>query len=205
MQTEELFKKWGIAVTGNIATGKSFVCQLLKKMNYPVIDADILSRQILDKGTEAYHKVITHFGENILDSNGDLDRKKLSKEIFADEDKRNFLESVVHPELEQLVTNQLKNFELFEKPKLWFYEAALVIEKKKQKMFREVWLTHCTNATQIGRLKERKNNYNDQEIKNILASQLSFVQKRKHCHFEINTDFAKEILLDNIKERLKNT
>lgn len=203
MQTEELFKKWGIAVTGNIATGKSFVCQLLKQMNYPVIDADILSRQILDKETDAYHKVVDFFGKNILENTGEINRKALSKVIFADEEKRTFLESVIHPELEVLVSQKLKEFGLFEKPRLWFYEAALVIEKKKHKMFRELWLTHCTNATQIGRLKERKNNYTDQEIKNILASQLSFIQKRKLCHFEINTDFSKEIVLESIKERLQ--
>ena len=204
MTHEELFKKYGIAITGNIATGKSFVGQILKKMNYSVIDADELAKEASKKGTEAYNKIMKHFGPDILDSSAEINRKTLSQTVFANEEQRLELEKILHPAIEELTLEQLKKSDLFEKPKLWFYEAALVVEKKKTNLFREVWLTHCTNATQMERLKQRENNYTDAEIKNILMSQKSFAQKRRHCHFEVNTDFSQEIIEASIKDKLSS-
>ena len=105
-----------------------------------------------------------HFGSDILDSGAEINKKSSFKNGFANEEQRLELEKILHPAIEELTLEQLKKSDLFEKPKLWFYEAALVVEKKN-KAFREVWLTHCTNATQMERLKQRENNYTDAEIK----------------------------------------
>ena len=201
--TKELMKNFGIAITGNIATGKSHICKILENMNYPVIDADKLARKVSEKGAESYKKIVSFFGTKILKEDKTLDRKKLSYEIFQDKEKRLFLESVIHPAIQIALKKQLESLNLYKNPKLWFYEAALIIEKNKFQLFKEVWITHCNMTTQINRLKSRSNNYSDTNIKNIIASQKIFAEKRKFCNFEINTDLSEDLIKEKIKEKFK--
>jgi dephospho-CoA kinase len=84
-------------LTGGIATGKSSVSNLLKAKYIPVVDADILARQVVEPGTPALAKIVAFFGPDILQSDGTLDRKKLGSIIFNDEVKRRKLNSIVHP------------------------------------------------------------------------------------------------------------
>jgi len=204
MEINELIKNYGIAITGNIGTGKSFVCNLLKKMKYPTIDADLLSRKASEKNTDSYKEIINFFGPSILNPDESINRQKLSKQVFEKEEKRLALEKIIHPAIEKLLEEELQSLGLFEKPSFWFYEAALIVEKNKSELFKEVWLTNCTNATQMDRLKSRKNNNSESEIKNIIATQKQFREKRKFCHFEINTDFSKEMIEEILREKLKS-
>lgn len=84
-------------MTGGIATGKSTVSGLLKAKQIPVVDADVLARQVVMPGTPALTKIIDYFGAGILLPDGNLDRKKLGSIIFNDENKRKVLNSIVHP------------------------------------------------------------------------------------------------------------
>jgi dephospho-CoA kinase len=84
-------------LTGGIATGKSSVSKLLKEKHIPIVDADIIARQVVEPGTPALAKIVSSFGSEILQPDGTLDRKKLGAVIFNDEAKRRTLNSIVHP------------------------------------------------------------------------------------------------------------
>jgi dephospho-CoA kinase len=84
-------------LTGGIATGKSSVSKLLKEKHIPIVDADIIARQVVEPGTPALAKIVSSFGPEILQPDGTLDRKKLGAVIFNDEAKRRTLNSIVHP------------------------------------------------------------------------------------------------------------
>lgn len=84
-------------MTGGIATGKSSVSKLLKEKHIPIVDADIIARQVVEPGTPALAKIVSSFGPEILQPDGTLDRKKLGAVIFNDEAKRRTLNSIVHP------------------------------------------------------------------------------------------------------------
>jgi dephospho-CoA kinase len=86
-----------VGLTGGIATGKSTVSNLLKAKNIPIIDADVLARQVVLPGTPALAKIVDHFGPSVLLPDGSLDRKKLGSIIFNDEAQRRHLNAIVHP------------------------------------------------------------------------------------------------------------
>jgi len=86
-----------VGLTGGIATGKSTVSSILRSHNIPVIDADVVARQVVLPGTRALRNIVGAFGPEILLSDGSLDRKKLGSIIFADEHKRKQLNGIVHP------------------------------------------------------------------------------------------------------------
>lgn len=86
-----------LGLTGGIASGKSTVSQVFKELNVPVIDADVIAREIVEPGSEGLKKVKKTFGKSILDNTGQLDRKKLGSIIFSDPDKREKLNAILHP------------------------------------------------------------------------------------------------------------
>ena len=86
-----------VGLTGSIAVGKTFVCGCFRELGCYALDADKIAREVVEPGTEGLRKIISGFGSDILGPNGRVDRKKLGCIVFADEDKRNFLNSIVHP------------------------------------------------------------------------------------------------------------
>lgn len=86
-----------VGLTGGIATGKSTVSAQLKSFGLPIIDADVIARQVVEPGTPALKKIVEHFGEDILLSDGYLNRPKLGSIIFNDEAQRKKLNNIVHP------------------------------------------------------------------------------------------------------------
>jgi len=88
-----------VGLTGGIASGKTTVSNFIKAKNIPVIDADVLAREVVRPGTPGLEKIVKHFGDSILLPDGSLDRKKLGSIIFNDEIKRRKVNSIVHPEV----------------------------------------------------------------------------------------------------------
>lgn len=90
-----------VGLTGGIATGKSTVSSLLKANKIPIIDADIIARQVVLPGTPALRKIVKHFGSDILLPDGTLDRPKLGSIVFNNEEKRKVLNGIVHPAVQR--------------------------------------------------------------------------------------------------------
>jgi len=181
---KELAGKYGVGITGGIATGKSTVSSILSAAGCKVYDADKFARLAVNSDTLAkIHKV---FGDSIIGSNGCLQRHKLRTEAFANPSKRKALENIMHPQILKLLMENLKKDGLYHSPSLWFYDAALLIETGSYRDFRSVWLTHCQLATQVSRLLARK--LTQEEALLVIKSQLSYEEKRGYADFSINTD-----------------
>ena len=88
-----------IGMTGGIGVGKSTVTRFFRELGTPVIDADEVARQIVQPGSESLNEIISAFGPDILDKNGELDRARLREIIFSDAQKRHLLESILHPRI----------------------------------------------------------------------------------------------------------
>lgn len=191
--------KYGIGITGGIATGKSTVSSILIAAGCKVYDADNLARLALNSETLA--EIIKVFGDAIVDSNGQLLRHKLRDETFASPSKRKTLENIMHPQILKLLKKHLKKDNLYRSPTLWFYDAALLIETGSFKNFRSVWLTHCPLATQISRLSAR--NFTKQKALQIIKSQLPYEEKRKHADFCVDTDMPLAMLKTKVLSQLQ--
>lgn len=90
-----------VGLTGNIAAGKSTVAQLLSERGATIIDADILARRAVERGTPAYDKIVQHWGSAVLAPDGLLDRAKLRQLVFTDQAQLEALNAIVHPEVER--------------------------------------------------------------------------------------------------------
>jgi dephospho-CoA kinase len=186
MDSEQLKRKFGIALTGGIATGKSTVSAFLKKLGFVVIDADLLAREAVAPNSPGLLKIASEFGSKFILEDGTLDRKKLSKLVFSDRSKLKRLEAITHPEIERLLNIELEKVGLYRSPKTWFYDAALIYEAGKHTEFQQVWVSYCTEEIQIARLMKR-DGIDEATARKIIASQIPTIQKRDRADHWIDT------------------
>src|SRR5690625_3642877 len=95
-----------IGLTGSIASGKSTISSMFSEFNIPVVDADKIAREVVQPGEKAYIEIVKAFGDKILKEDLTIDRKKLGSIIFADDDKRHQLNSIIHPAIRETMTFQ---------------------------------------------------------------------------------------------------
>ena len=100
-----------IGLTGGIASGKSEVSRLFEELGAPIIDTDLISRQLVDPGEPALQEIVDHFGASLLHADGSLDRKKLGQLIFSSITERHQLEDILHPRIRDEVTRQLQRID----------------------------------------------------------------------------------------------
>lgn len=97
-----------VALTGGIACGKSTVCDLLAEKGAYILCSDQLAREVVQKGEPAWHDIVDHFGDAVLDEEGEIDRARLGEIVFSDPAERIFLNSVTHPRIFQLMFERLR-------------------------------------------------------------------------------------------------
>lgn len=172
--------KW-IGLTGGIATGKSTAKKLIEGLGYPVIDADLISHELTELGREGYSKIVSHFGEQILQTDLSLNRKALGQIIFNDSEKRMQLEQILHPLIQTEVQRQ-KDFYFKNNVGLCFYDVPLLFEKDLQKNFDLVVLIWCDPFIQRLRLAAR-NQLTESEIDSRLSSQIEMAYKIRNSNY----------------------
>ncbi len=186
-----------IGVTGGIGSGKSAVSKILLSMGYPVIDADVISRNILEKGSDAYFEVIEHFGEEILLSNGEIDRKRLGEIIFNDEEERLKLNGIVHPavygEINSLVRLYSQNSDLV------FVDVPLLFENDRAKDYDAVWVVYANEALRIQRICKR-DGIDEAFAKIKIKAQMPLEEKTKLASKVIMNETSLEALEDSVKK-----
>src|SRR5436190_21018818 len=117
-----------VGLTGSIAVGKSYVCEVLRELGCHVLDADKTSREVVAKGTDGLAEIVSHFGEDALSPDGELDRKKVGAIVFADEKKRELLNSIVHPRVIAAQDEWIGGLEIVDPNGIAVIDAALMIE-----------------------------------------------------------------------------
>ena len=174
-----------VALTGGIATGKSYVLDRLREKGIPSLDADELAHGVMAGGTEASAAIAARFGKGMLDANGAVDRRKLAPVVFADPSARRDLEAIVHPAVYRTIAVALRAFERLAAP-FAVIAIPLLYETGREREFDKVIATVCPTHVQIERLMER--GLSEAEARQRLAAQLPAIEKATKADYMIRTD-----------------
>jgi dephospho-CoA kinase len=164
-----------IGLTGGIASGKSTVSNILKEMNITIIDADVEARLAVEKGEPAYQKIVAEFGNDILLTNEEIDRVKLGSIIFHNAEKRQLLNSFVHPEVRKRMNNQVEEAKEREEQVI-ILDIPLLFESKLTHMVEKTILVYVDRDIQLKRLMER-NDLSLEEAEARIKSQMPLSEK----------------------------
>ncbi|MGQ4667436.1 dephospho-CoA kinase [Metabacillus halosaccharovorans] len=166
-----------IGLTGGIASGKSTVSNMMKKLNIKVVDADKISRDVVEIGKPAYNQIVDVFGVDILQQDHTLDRGKLGALIFSDQKRREQLNKIVHPEVRKEMLRQVEK-ERKQGSRAVVLDIPLLFESKLTYMVNKTLLVYVDEQIQLERLMQR-NGYTEAEAKLRIQSQLPLKDKRK--------------------------
>lgn len=175
-----------VGLTGSIAVGKSFVCQVFKDLGAFVLDADQKAREVVQPYTEGWKKVVEAFGTEILNKDDTINRTRLGDIVFSNEKKRALLNSIIHPLVIEEQDKWLKECELKHPKAIAIVDAALMIESGAYKRFDKLVVVWCKPEIQIQRLMNR-NNLSEQEAIKRINAQMSQEEKKKYADFLIDT------------------
>lgn len=181
-----------IGLTGTIGSGKSTFSEYLREKGYPVVDADRIAKELMQKGQKGYARVIENFSEKILNGEGQIDRKKLSDLVFADEEKLKKLNSIIHPLVIEQVDRQVRrHFHLGED--LIFVDAPLLIEAGMYRITDKVVLIKASTAVLLSRVMQR-DNITREKAKLIIDAQMPVSEKEKFADYIIENNGGKDAL-----------
>jgi dephospho-CoA kinase len=177
-----------VALTGGIATGKSYVLERFQQRGVPCLDADVLAHGVTAAGTEATTAIAARFGADVLAADGSVDRKKLGPIVFADPAARRELEAITHPAVYRAIAAGLRAFELMGDGPFAIVDVPLLFETGAEKGFDKVIVTACAPETQLARLAAR--GLSDDAARQRLAAQWPQEKKAARADFVITTDGA---------------
>ena len=194
-----------IGITGGVGAGKSEILSYLgKKTGVRVMLADEIAHELMEAGTDCYKSLRQTFNdEDIWNSDGSFNREKLAKVIFSDKQKRDIMNSMVHPAVKEYVIRQQEYEKERGELSLLVLEAALLIEEHYDKICDELWYIYTSEENRRDRLKASRG-YSDEKIDNIFKSQLSEEEYRKYCAVVIDNNGSVEAAFEQIDEALVN-
>lgn len=164
-----------IGLTGGIASGKSTVSKMLKELGFPIVDADVIARKVVEPNEEAYKQIVAYFGDEIINEDKTIQRKKLGAIIFNDESKRYALNEIVHPAIRKQMLAEKEMYEreghetiIFDIPLLFEGDSKYLVDKKL--------LVYVDEKTQLERLLARDQT-TIEDAKSRIASQMPLKDK----------------------------
>ncbi|HZI17167.1 MAG TPA: dephospho-CoA kinase [Pyrinomonadaceae bacterium] len=175
-----------VGLTGSIAVGKSFVAGVLAELGCRVLDADELARRVVEPGTEGLRAVVEAFGREVLSEDGALDRARLGRLVFADENSRKLLNSILHPLIKREQDEWLSRREQGDAAGVAVVDAALMIESGGYKRFDRLVVVHCRPEVQLERLM-RRNRLSREEAERRVAAQMPQAEKLRYADFSVDT------------------
>ena len=194
-----------IGLTGGIGTGKSTVSRKLREKGYPIIDLDVISREVITY-PEVIDELVRNFGNEILEEQNEvsgkknISRNKLRQTVFKDEKKVAVLNSIMHPLIIEEMRRQIK--ELGQSYETVFVEVQLLFEAKMEKEFDMTVLVYADRKTQIERVLKRDGR-SEGEVQEIINAQMSMDEKRKLSNYIIENNGNSEMLDLEIEKFIK--
>ena len=173
-----------LGLTGGIASGKSTVGSMLRKLGLTVLDADSIAHELIETGEPAYEEVVREFGPEILNADKRISRAALAKIVFADPAKLARLNAIVHPRVEERLLVEFEKLQCHAAPAVAFVEAALIIEAGLDKKLDGVVVVWCEPEQQLTRLLER--GLSEEEALRRIDSQLPMEEKLLHATEKID-------------------
>ncbi|MGH2318338.1 dephospho-CoA kinase [Planococcus sp. SE5232] len=159
-----------IGLTGSIASGKSTVSNMLKNAGYPIIDADVVARLVVEPGSNTLAQIAKAFGPNVIQADGTMDRAKVGEIIFNDPASRKILNDLIHPAIRQEMYRQRQEF-LAQGYKTIVMDIPLLFESRLQHLVDKILVVSVTEENQFSRLMER-NGFSEKEARARISSQL---------------------------------
>lgn len=179
-----------IGLTGGIATGKSTVTTMFLDRKIPVIDSDKIAKSLLDKGQEAYQEIIDLFGTDILATDQTINRQKLAKLIFNNDEARQELNAIVHPKVKQVIHSEIARLKAFD-PEFIVVDVPLLFESEFDQFCDVTLLVYARRKDQISRLTMR-DHIDEEYAKQKIKAQMPLSKKKERADFII--DNSKSIL-----------
>ena len=194
-----------IGLTGGIGTGKSTVSRKLRERGYPVIDLDVISREVIEY-PEVIDELVRNFGIEILESQNNISgkksisRNKLRQTVFKEEKKVSVLNSIMHPPIVEEMRRQVEN--LKKNYKTVFVEVQLLFEAKLEKEFDLTVLVYAGKKTQLERVLKRDGR-KEEEVQQIINAQMDMTEKRRLSNYIIENNGNSEMLDLEIEKFIK--
>ena len=190
-----------VGLTGGIASGKSTVAAVLRRLGASIVNADELSREVVQPGQDAWNEITKSFGSDILQEDMTLDRKKLRKIVFDNPEARKKLEAIIHPRVRALAEKRIGELAASGSSVI-VYEVPLLFEAQIHLWLRPVILVACDIETQKKRLLER-DHLTELEAQQHLDAQMSLAEKGKLADYVIENDTTLEELEQQVRAVLQ--
>ena len=184
-----------IGLTGGIGSGKTAVSDLFQDLGITIVDADLASRVVVEKGREELNKISDHFGQDILTKEGELDRAKLREIIFNSEEEKLWLESLLHPAIAAQIKMELDS----SKSLYTVLVSPLLLETEQKNFCTKVLVVDVPVEMQIQRTSER-DNVSEEQIKSIIASQIDRESRLEQADEVILNDGSIQDLKNKVKK-----
>lgn len=181
-----------VGLTGGIGSGKSTIADYFAQLGVPIIDADIVAREVVEKGSPLLTQIVEHFGSQILTTQGELDRTKLRQIVFHNETEKQWLNNLLHPAIRTEMLDQLAQVHF--PYAIWV--VPLLIENNLTAYCDRILVIDVQPDIQLKRAVQRDNNRTE-TIKNIIKAQVSREERLEHAHDIIENNLP---IADNAKK-----
>ena len=187
-----------IGLTGSIGTGKSEAARQLEALGASIISADQVGHEAYTPNTEAWEQVVAAFGDDILQDDGEIDRRKLGAVVFSDPGQLEKLNQIMHPRMARMVADKIEELR-DQGVEVVVVEAALLFEAGWDSLVEEVWVTDSTEQVVIERLKQR-NGMSEEEARKRISSQMDRTERLERSDYVIENSGDMATLGNTIKE-----
>lgn len=183
-----------IGLTGGIASGKTAVSRYFEHLGVPVIDADVVAREVVEPGEAGLDAVVKEFGAEILDDKGRLDRRRLRSLVFENPSGRRSLESILHPLIRQRMEAQLDELN----DDYAILAIPLLLETGQTDMVDRVLVVDASESAQIERTRKR-DGVAEEEVRQIMSSQASRADRLAQANDVIENNGT----IDELRQRVR--
>lgn len=184
-----------VGITGGIGSGKSAVTKRLEALGITVVDADLASRVIVEPGKPALREIAAHFGNDILNPDGSLDRAALRQKVFADEQERHWLEQLTHPLIGEEIFAQLQA----STSTYTVLSSPLLLETTQKDLVDVVVVVDVPPATQLERTMARDDN-DEAQVRRIMAAQIARDDRLALADIVVDNSGTLEALDDRVSQ-----
>ena len=182
-----------IGLTGGIGSGKTAVSDTFKSLGIDIVDADVSSRRVVEKGQPALDDIQAHFGDGILDSENNLDRAKLREIIFKNPQERVWLEKLLHPKIAKHIKDQLENSD----SPYCILVSPLLLETEQKSYCSFVLVVDVPEESQVARTAKR-DGVSEEQVKNIISAQIDREKRLEQADEIIINDGSMEELKEKV-------
>ncbi|WP_274307697.1 dephospho-CoA kinase [Solibacillus daqui] len=166
-----------IGLTGSIASGKSTVAKMIQSYKLPIVDADLIARQVVEPGTPTLKKIAEAFGEEVIAVDGSMDRAKVGSIIFHNGDMRQTLNGIIHPAIREEMLRQRDEFMSYGEKNI-FMDIPLLFESKLEHFVEKIIVVSVEEEVQLLRLMAR-NGFTEDEARARIATQIPVKEKEQ--------------------------